>query len=211
MKALLDRLTGATEGTPRGRAALERLTNELLKEEAADELAERTAIRADLDALNAADIDDARAFMLTTEKALETERQAEAVLNKRRAERSALECGRASRASEASRRRSLLEARLVDTASPAIAAAIARIPALVAETQARYDAVTDVRLNGYRETVWSNDESINRRITALFDMRRPLEGLKLEPLDEEGVTARVNAILASVPAVDERPAKYAGF
>lgn len=106
-----------------------------------------------------------------------------------------------------------LRGQLIASASPRIADFRTELREIVRDAhRTRRDSVSDKRIDGGMTLLWSNDASIRAFTEAanriIVNDLGESGALLFEPLDDDALTARLEALRALLPAIESRPAKY---
>jgi hypothetical protein len=199
-----DRILTRFLDTPQGRA----IKAQAIEAQETDRLANREALHAQLTTLKAAA--SARAIDHAPRIAAVEAEAAEKLHEYRAAVNAASELTRAYRLEvlDSDHHISQVEGELRATASPLLDEFRRELQAMVQATSDLQDSVSEKNIAGRTVTLWSNHESIVRRITEIHALRPLLEDLALEPLTDDEVAARLQDLRDSLPAVEPRPAKY---
>ena len=97
---------------------------------------------------------------------------------------------------------------LCASASPAIAQFVANCRELLTQTYNCRDFVSEQTIAGGSRRLWDNAASLGVRTLAIRAGIVDAELLTVEPLDEDALLAKLEAIRESFPPVEGRPAKY---
>jgi hypothetical protein len=199
MTSIVDRISEKIFGSPIAQVAERELADEAF--------AARQQLAAERVALEAGLVDAQRDLTARLAPMVEAEAALEAELASRRAARQAIERPADLARQHASIRLDQVRAQLAATAPRAIAVLIDELRAL-----AQRDDFRD--LHGYNVErqyvlVWHNRESLTRRREVIATRLIPqLEALKLEALEGDALTERLEAIRADLPALDEVPPRF---
>lgn len=94
------------------------------------------------------------------------------------------------------------------SASPAVDGFIQELRERTTSAWGQLDFVTEERLNGREALAWTNRLSVEAHVAAIRGFIQTADGLSLEPLDEEQLSARFDEIRAAFPPIEMRPEKY---
>lgn len=192
--------------SPAGRA----VADQALRAQERERLETRAATAAALVALERDDLADARRAEKAIAPLHTAERAAEAALATARERRATCEQERAHRASAAWRQLEAHRQALERSASPQIPAFKEELAREFKTAYASRDDVAERNIDNIAVLLWTNRDSIERRVVAIQAAREALAALMYEALDEAELAGRLAALRASFPALDPRPARWGG-
>jgi hypothetical protein len=134
--------------------------------------------------------------------------QCEAALHEAREQYTAVDRAASLVTWETDRERTRLQKALIESASPLIAVCERALRTDLEATYAQRDDVMGKNLDGRLVLAWSNRGSVERRVAAITAAIETVKKLVYEPLDDAALTARLEDVRTSLPALDLRPAKY---
>ena len=105
-------------------------------------------------------------------------------------------------------RRSQIDGELHRLASPLILQLRDSLQVELETTSARRDAAHDKNIAGHTVLLWSNSESVARRVEAICATRNDMANWYLDALSDDQLQARFDSRRAEWPTVEERPEKY---
>ena len=140
--------------------------------------------------------------------AVEKISRAEAALNQAREEHASLEGEHRRALWPLERAVDRAKAELYSTASPLIRELGETLQGEVEQTSSQRDAVQEKNIAGRLVVLWSNADSVSRRIDAIFATRQEMSNWHLQPWSDDEIRKRFDECRAAWPAVEERPEQY---